>query len=55
MLTLGKFLTLMKKSIDSFKTKEEFEDLHICHEIEEETEDIIQLKTNKIPPSAIYV
>jgi hypothetical protein len=32
------------------QNKEEFKDLHINHELEEETGDIIQLKTNKIPP-----
>jgi ribonuclease HI len=34
-----------------FENKEEFKYLHISHELEEETGDIIQLKTNKIPPS----
>jgi hypothetical protein len=33
------------------QNKEEFKDLHINHELEEETRDVIQLKTNKIPPS----
>ena len=32
------------------QNKEEFEDLHINHELEEETGNMIQLKTNKIPP-----
>jgi ribonuclease HI len=32
------------------QNKEEFEDLHINHELEEETRNIIQLKKNKIPP-----
>jgi ribonuclease HI len=32
------------------QNKEEFKDLHISHELEEETKDIIQLKTNNIPP-----
>jgi hypothetical protein len=33
------------------QSKEEFEYFHISTELEEETRDIIQLKTNKIPPS----
>jgi hypothetical protein len=33
------------------QNKEEFEDLHIIHELEEETGNIIQLNTNNIPPS----
>jgi hypothetical protein len=33
------------------QNKEEFKYLHIIHELEEETKDIIQLKTNTIPPS----
>jgi hypothetical protein len=31
------------------QNKEEFKDLDIYHELEEETKDIIQLKMNKIP------
>jgi hypothetical protein len=32
------------------QNKEEFENLHISHELEEETGNISQLKTSKIPP-----
>jgi hypothetical protein len=32
------------------QNKEEFEDLHINHELEEEIRDVIQLKINNSPP-----
>jgi hypothetical protein len=37
------------------QNKEEFEDLHINHELEEETRDVIQLKINKFPPGLLVL
>ena len=44
-----KFFNIDEKICSFLQNKEEFEDLYISHELEEEIGDIIQLKTNKIP------